>query len=369
MAPRPGKRASAILAGTLWLAVSACGPVEPSGEETAGPGEATVISVEPAPGHVVVHPAPKEDEDPSLLRGRDGAFWMVWFSKRSGNPDIWMTRSIDGTEWETPWPVVSKAGADFCPSVSQSPDGRFHVAWFWQVGAGGKKNIFYTRGDTNGRNWSEPLAITDAPTADWVPSILADAGGTIWIAWCSESTGNKDIFLARSDNGGKTWPPPRQVTSHPDQDDFPALAQDGSGEYLLVWTRHHDPDRKSWLPNATSEVMWSRSPDGAAWSDPVAITRDKWPDLFPTIVVDPARESPFVVWTSNRYSKDKGDLVAAPLTDTEPYPAQLSRLTPPGTHGYFGRLAPTDTDGHYLTVWVSRTAEGDLDIFRLFVEF
>jgi hypothetical protein len=315
---------------------------------------------------VALLPHPGKDEDPSLLRGADGAFWLAWFSERSGNADIWMTRSPDGVHWQPPWQVTSHPDADFCPSLLQARDRRFHLAWFRQAARSGIRNIYYASGDAHGRNWSAPRAITREQSEDWVPSLMEDAKRVLWIAWASNRTGNKDIFLVRSGDRGKTWSQPRQITDHPEEDDFPCLAQLGSGAYCLVWTRHRQRRKGEWLPNDTSEVMCSRSRDGERWSQPRAITRDRFADAFPAIHRNVSASKYFVSWTTNRYGPQAG-IAGVMLSESMQYPAAPFRITPLGAQGYYARLAPTDREGLYLLVWVSKTDRGDLDLFRQFV--
>ena len=40
-----------------------------------------------------------EDDDPALVRARDGSFHLAWLSKRTGNAEIFTARSADGLSW------------------------------------------------------------------------------------------------------------------------------------------------------------------------------------------------------------------------------------------------------------------------------
>src|SRR6185436_2214155 len=43
--------------------------------------------------------SPTKDEDPSVIRARDGTLFVAWFSDRNGNPDIYITSSNNGADW------------------------------------------------------------------------------------------------------------------------------------------------------------------------------------------------------------------------------------------------------------------------------
>ncbi len=49
------------------------------------------------------------NEDPFLLRAKDGTIYLVWFSERSGNADIYMKTSKDGKIWSE-HTVIIKGG-------------------------------------------------------------------------------------------------------------------------------------------------------------------------------------------------------------------------------------------------------------------
>ena len=316
---------------------------------------------------VAVRPHAGKNEDPSLVRGADGAYWLVWFSDRGGESHLWMTRSNDGNDWQEPWQITSGKGEDYYPSLIQKKDGTFAVTWFRQTNWMGVRNILFATGDKAGKNWSTPVDITKESKNNWAPSLIEDSKGVLWIAWGSDNGGNKDLYLVKSEDGGKIWSPAKRIIESPDEDDFPYLAQEPSGAYLLVWTRFRQQGWfKTWLPNSTGATMLSRSKDGAAWSAPQALTNDKFVDAFPIIYKDLSGQKLFAAWTTDRYTK-LGDLAGMTLSETMKYPATPFQINHPDTHGYTARLAPMKEPDRYLMVWVSKNEKGELQIFRQFV--
>ena len=75
--------------------------------------------------------SPTKDEDPTVLRARDGSIFVAWFSDRdAGNADIYITSTRGGTEWTAPVRVTTSRDGDFYPNLLQDEQGVFHLVWF-----------------------------------------------------------------------------------------------------------------------------------------------------------------------------------------------------------------------------------------------
>src|SRR5262249_26050405 len=69
------------------------------------------------------------DDDPSLLRAKDGSYYLVFLSDRSGNSDLWVTHSSDGEQWSPPQQITTNPDNDVYPTLLQTSDGMFHLSW------------------------------------------------------------------------------------------------------------------------------------------------------------------------------------------------------------------------------------------------
>jgi hypothetical protein len=70
-----------------------------------------------------------EDDDPALVRARDGSYHLAWLSNRTGNAEIFAAGSTDGLSWGKPVRVTNHDFQDWYPSLLQGPDGVFHLVW------------------------------------------------------------------------------------------------------------------------------------------------------------------------------------------------------------------------------------------------
>jgi hypothetical protein len=72
---------------------------------------------------------------------------------------------------------------------------------------GGQAQGFLTRSTNGGRTWSDPLAVTDLGTNDFLnPAVAPD--GTVYVGWTDfggQAATTNDIYVARSTDGGVTF--------------------------------------------------------------------------------------------------------------------------------------------------------------------
>ena len=117
--------------------------------------------------------SPTKDEDPSVLRARDGTMFVAWFSDRGGNADIYVTSTANGNDWTAPVRVTTHAGGDFNPHLVQDDQGTFHLVWFrWEALFRG--NIRYNS-SRDGRTWDPATEVAVTTEAGGAGHVLAVA--------------------------------------------------------------------------------------------------------------------------------------------------------------------------------------------------
>ena len=67
---------------------------------------------------ILVTDSEGNNEDPFLLRAKGGTIHLVWLSERSGNADIYMTTSEDGTKWSEPIAITKNDHTDTIPEAN-----------------------------------------------------------------------------------------------------------------------------------------------------------------------------------------------------------------------------------------------------------
>lgn len=294
-----------------------------------------------------------DDEDPSVMLAQDGRFYVAWSSKRQNGVNIYIKSSEDGRTWSTEDQVTIGPGEDFYPSLAQTRDGTFHIAWFRLERAQADMDIWYSRSQ-NARTWTVPAPISDSPKVEWAPSIHADSRDALHIVWSSGKTGNRELFVSRSDNRGLWWSPERQITQSDEEDDFPHMIETSEGEWILAWTRYRKGSPLlDYIKDTSAEIVIARSWDGLNWSVPeVSAPKDekrRHMDLLPFVFEDAATRQLYLSWTSSRSNRWGNILLRNLASEASAY----RLLTTERTSDYDAKIAPTKTPGQYLMVWVS----------------
>ena len=315
---------------------------------------------------VRLSPNSDDDEDPTVIMGRDGRFYTAWSSKQQGRVDILLRGSSDGQTWSVERKITNDRTEDFYPSLLQSRDGMFHLVWYRLQRREGKTDIMYSR-SKDGRQWSRAETITDRGM-DWAPSLYEDGQGAVWIVWSSRRMGNREIFAVRSVNSGRRWSTPYQLTQSAEEDDFPQIIETRGGERVMAWTRYRSGSRiTDFHRDATSEVVVATSRDGVRWSAPSAVSPPdpdaRHVDFLPAIFADHDRRQLYVSWTSNR-TGSKGDILVRRIAPTF---SPVLQLTTGESSDYSAKIIPV-RPGEYMMVWVS-TREGKADILAQRIRF
>ncbi|HSL68989.1 MAG TPA: hypothetical protein VK864_02040 [Longimicrobiales bacterium] len=348
----------------LVFAGCGCDPDNPT-----GPDPDALFT--PTSAALLTASSPTGDEDPTVVRARDGAIYLAWFSNRGNNPDIYITHTARGTQWTAPVRVTTSPAGDFAPSLYQDEQGRFHLAWFrWTALNSG--HIWYNS-SADGQTWNandEVRVTSEINVDDWVPTLTQAPNGTLLIYFVSalrDPSGRSDLWFTQKPPSATSWSPAARVpviNSASEHDHLPFVARTGN-HLTLVWERHDSTQALPWL-NPKSRIYFATSGDGTAWSAPVQITQDAGAvvNLFPGLYqrFDGS-------WTINWLSTRAGGtrLFELPLANAANFPTGLSENTMLPGAAYSHRITQTSTPGIYIGVWV-QGPDGAQDIYYRFFE-
>jgi hypothetical protein len=168
--------------------------------------------------------------------------------------------------------VSSYAGSvnQIAPVMARNAAGHLYVAW--EDGRNGEINnrdIYFARSTDGGTTWGPEVRVNQDPLFRNVnqraPAMVYDPiHDAIYIAWQDNRRGNYDIWFARSTDGGLTWSEP---ASNPVNDDAgtadqvsPSLTVDELGNIYLVWQdRRHGNDDIYMAVSADGGETWTRN--------------------------------------------------------------------------------------------------------------
>jgi len=235
-----------------------------------------------------------DDGDPSLVwRKLDGKFYYA--ALKGGGLGVY--RSDDDCNTFTFVSQISTGGDDKeIMAVDNNPAspfyGRLYVTW---TDFGIDDRIYATTSSNAGATWAPQLALSTSTIVQGSWPVVAPNGDVFaaWVSWIGDfGTGNIDIQVARSTNGGTTWslvtqPMSNQVNPREAAAQAfcnrpalkgnirhlpsPTIAVDAAGVLHAVYT--YDPDATG--VGDTANVYYRRSTDnGATWQPEIKVNDD-----------------------------------------------------------------------------------------------
>lgn len=117
-----------------------------------------------------------------------------------------------GSGWDEPVSILrgdSTAKEGFI-ALAAGEANDVHAAWL-DVRIGNQNNIFSATSADGGKTWSDSRLVYKAPEGKVCPccrpSISADREGNVYVMFRNELEGARDLYLAHSKDGGKTFSP------------------------------------------------------------------------------------------------------------------------------------------------------------------
>ncbi|HKR14991.1 MAG TPA: sialidase family protein [Pyrinomonadaceae bacterium] len=233
--------------------------------------------------------------EPTTAVGSDGSFYVAWVNHEAKQADVMLGRfDAHGKAAGTPVRVNPQAGIATAwrgdpPSVAVAKNGSVYVVWTARVEADGKKgtDLYLSASNDKGQTFAAPVKINDdkAPGAHGMHSLDVADDGRIYVSWLDERNvhtpkpstkadghhmeSNRELFIADSSDGGRTFSPNRKAAAEACPCCKTALAVATDGTVYVSW-RHV-------LPGNFRHIAVMTSADaGATFSKPVIVSDDKW---------------------------------------------------------------------------------------------
>jgi hypothetical protein len=175
------------------------------------------------------------------------------------------------------------------PILMQDSNDVYWSAWCSNRSGNGDIWISYS---SDMMNWSQSNQATISQYDDWYPTLIQDSNNTFWLSWMSWRKQNYDVWCSFSDDG-LNWSNPIQVTTNISLDWVPYFMQDSSDVYWVVFSS----DR---LGN--KDIYSCSSDNGINWSTPMQLTFDSSEDDCPCLFQDD-NDVYHLLWHSNKNGK------------------------------------------------------------------
>ena len=252
---------------------------------------------------------------PVTVRDSSGNIWAAWHAGVTGSRDIYIGKLASGAENFGSTVQLTNDAADQCnPSIAIGSDDKLYVAWQDNRQADDNNQgdwDIYISTSVDGTNWSTETRVND-PNEDNQsnPAIVIDgqSPNCAHVVWEDDRGGNKDIYVAASNDGFATTTV-SQITSDTSDQVEPAVAADSGNTIYVVWT-----DKR----NASDDIYGAASNNGP-WTN-VAIVSNTNNQSSPAIAVESTGSILHLLWVddisgdNDIYYASSNGLPGSPLT-------------------------------------------------------
>ena len=150
--------------------------------------------------------------------------------------EILFSKSIDGgNTWSSPQNISNSEMTSRAPSITTNGTDIF-LSWndtfqFFDPPFNVFTEILFSKSVDGGTTWSTPQNISNNEESSEDSSIVTN-GTSISITWMDDSSGNEEIYFSKSDDGGTTWTPGRNISGNSRRDVNPISATDGTNLFF-----------------------------------------------------------------------------------------------------------------------------------------
>ena len=279
-----------------------------------------------------------------------GNFIITWYDHRSNNWDIYAQRyDSSGNPLGANFKVNDDIFYDdqCYPAIAVYGSGNFIITW--QDARNGSYDIYVQRYDSSGTPLGSNFKVNDdsGPSVQDHPAIAVDGSANFIITWCDKRNGNQDIYAQRYDSSATALGVNFKVNDDPTAtyQRNPAVAADSAGNFIITW--------EDWRNGIHFDIYVQRyDSSGTPLSinfmvnDDVGYARQDHPD----IAID--GDGNFVItWKDYRFT-DYGDIFAQRYDSSGiPLGSNFPVNDNPGAGGCNFPAVAADNSGNFVVTW------------------
>ena len=255
--------------------------------------------------------------DPTLAYDSVHGVWLAnTLALAPDSTRLTIHRSRDGLVWTGPIDAARAPAFNAaydknwlaCDNGAASPlRGRCYLAYTLVGDQEGEDDVAVQYSNDGGVTWSA-AATVHIPVTGVIP--VVQPNGTLTLFFWSPRTG---MVAVRSTDGGVTLGPPVIVTGLRFREvrpfrapPVPAADVDGAGRIVAVWH-----DCRFHTDCQANDIVFTRSTDGIAWSEPIRVTSGR-DAVVPTIGVEPGTGRLAIAYYAIRPDGVDAELVTSP---------------------------------------------------------
>jgi hypothetical protein len=305
----------------------------------------------PLEGSKAAATSPVHEASPKLFAGPNGETLRLWYRSAARGTGTILARATPGG-WQTLVEIMptEKDATAGMPDLAIGSSGRMAVAYqWWRRLPTSSKQIRVARSSDGGKTWAQPATAVDMSGKAFSPKAAWGSDDNLVVVWDDEQRSNRvwDVYTRRSPDGGVTWEPEQLLSRFPQHtptDAYirPELISDGDKRFWAVWTG---------IRSARSRVYLNRSTDGGrTWTHPLELS-GRSDSVYNNRIVR-SGEHLLVVWQDKRTGQER--LYAVTSADggvTWSAPARIDHLPDDLQTNAFAMTLTMSPEREVLVTW------------------
>ena len=182
------------------------------------------------------------------LSPQDTDIFLVWHDNSTGNEEIFLRKSTNGgITFGNTTDVSNNTGISKSPQIESFGNNTFVV---WQDNSTGNEEIFLRKSTNGGITFGNTTDVSNNTGISRSPQIES-FGNNTFVVWQDNSTGNEEIFLRKSTNGGITFGNTTDVSNNTGISRSPQIESFGNNTFV-VWQDNSTGNEEIFLRKSTN---------------------------------------------------------------------------------------------------------------------
>ena len=248
------------------------------------------------------------------------------------------------------------SNGQYSPRVAKDAAGNFVVVWYSSHQEGDNNGVFGQRFSSSGARLGTEFQVNTYTTNNQsYPAVASDAAGDFVVVWQSDQDGSgRGIFGQRFDSAGAPLGTEFQVNTYTTSgQDYPMVASDAAGNFLVVWQSFQDGDGEGVFGqryDSTGNTVGTEFQVNAYTSGNQG---------FPVVAIGPTG-SFVVIWADSEQDSGLGVFGRRFSSTGTPLGTDFQVNTYTTGNRQYPTLA-SDAAGNFVVAWQSYGQDGDSD--------
>jgi len=233
--------------------------------------------------------------NPAIAKDSYGTIHVVWDDSTAGNAEIYYRKTTDGgTTWSPVQRLTWTTGWSYRPAIAIDSNDAVHVVW--DDGTPGNSAVYYKKSTDSGDTWGTVRRLTWTSGNALFVSVAVDSGDALHIAWNDSTPGNDEICYKKSTDGGGSWSATKRLSWTSGNTWYPSVAADSGTAIYVAWTEYSPSD---------NDIHYRISADGGdTWGTAKRLTWTSGYSFNPDVVVD-SSDTVHIIWQDDTVGADE----------------------------------------------------------------